>query len=259
MTGRDLLGALLLLVSLVGILSFMLRGMRPARRPGRTRPRLADYGERGVFVPGFVSVLALVTFADVVGVPGTGTQALAAVLAVACVAIGRVPVLVTQVCGGLGTLAAGIDFVRTVGCTGDDVVFTTAVLVLAVVLCAMAAGASSLLVGRLFSMDLLAAFGALEVLAFLAQPLGVPILETVSPGGATILLIVAAVLFGSLVGVAPGLAVALGGLAGGFAAVYAEAAWGTMCGPADSGTLVALVVFVVVCGLGGFVRSLVRR
>lgn len=281
----DVVKLAVLAIVLVGVLAFMLRGLRPRGGPGSAGAKSVDQLPRYTsgpatsgFVTGFVTAMAVILF-----VRSSAPTVSEAGAALACgvffaVFSGRGSLTLRSiVAGAAGLLGVIPSFQQLQGggqCSAADPFFSLAMggLLVAVVVGATVFSSRvnrtpgyrwATLAGNGLARWLLlpsAVFGGLQVILFLTTPLGVSLSLTSSPAMGATLGVVGSVGFGLLAGFVPGLAILLGGAAIAVTQILVEAMWGSAClPPLGVGAVVPLVVFVVAYVVVTFVIDPFRR
>lgn len=258
-------------VALVGVLWFLVRGLRPRGGPGstgaKTMNQLARYTSGPAtsgLVTGFITVMGLIVLVRG-NTPGTAESGIALASGI-IFAIASTPgalffrTVAAAVVGLLGIIPTFEELTATSQCTPTNTAFNVTLGVLLIVGAALAAVLSSLLGGtpKFRWATLLgsgstrwllipaAIFGGLQTVLFLAMPMGVSLSMTLSPSLATVVAFVGAVALGLLIGFVPGLALVLACGAIAFTQTFVYAAWGTACAPAVGvGAVTPLVVFFI--------------
>lgn len=249
----EVLSALLVAGCLVAILLLMLPDLRRNRGyAAKTTRGLASYKlpeDGSKLTAGVVATQAL---GSTLALTPTGPEA--ALVAGALVGIGAVtlprsilgPAL--DVIGVLGIGALLYGFERDSSCSGLEL---SNAIILVVVIALAALGGALLAPARARRRNVkpIALLAALEILIFLSQPFGVPLL--LQGGVATIVPIVAAGVLGFGGAFVPNLIVGLGAVAIGVTTALVSAGVGTLCSTApDAVPLSMLAAFLVVFVLG---------
>lgn len=244
---NEYVAALLVLAVLVGILLLMVPGMRRAGYAPKTAVGLAGVlgpDDALGFPSGIVATLALIQGLQLASRPPTAAFVVAGIV---CAGLAVGPRLLARIAfsfiGAVGIFASVVQLVGDGGCTGVPLVWT---------LLGIAALAASAILGALGMLrkarrprvGLLELFAVVEILSFLASPLGVSLLNLGTWQGWVV--IAAAVVFGFLASVAPRMVVGLAAVAVGVASLGMGALVGNACGPsAGGGGLLGLLVFIV--------------
>lgn len=264
----EILGLLLVFAALVGILLFMLRGMRSGHGAARTLRGFTRY--RGPEHGG--ALAAAIVFAFASGHLYEGTALVSAGAAGATlgliVAIGHLigplafdVVLVLLSIGGITSTV--IDIANGSGCDSSEVVTRLVPYLVLSVVAALAAVVTSLFGGfRLRSVG--GFFAATEVIAFFASPLGISLFAIADGNGALgvvgwLVGILVAVLLGSLGTRYPNAVLQLAAVAVAITSIATGVIVGDACGNTDWASVVnaiaAAVVFLLVTGVANLVRG----
>lgn len=243
----EYLAAVLVLVAMIGIMLLMVPGMRRWGHVPKTSVGLAGLldpeSARG-FPRGIVGTIALIAGLEHFDGVGVGGYVVAGLLCAALAAArGVVAAIAFQVFGGIGLLAGVAAIVRDDSCTGLPLQWRIAGIVV-LALCAALGATGMLLSGRRPKLSLLSVFAATEVLAFLASPLGVSLLNDATWQGWMV--VGAAIAFGLLASVAPVAVIGLAAVAASVATLGMSALVGSACGAAsDPAGIVGILVFIV--------------
>ncbi len=251
------LAPLLVLAFLVGILLLMVPGMRRDGYTPRTTRGLAGLidPENARGLPrGIVGTLAAIAFLEQSPAAGLAGCLIADML---CALLARTKGIVVgagfQALYLLGIYADVASLIQDSTCTGVSLpVRIAGILVLA--LCTALGALPSVFRRRQPRLGLLAPFAVLQVLTFIAGPLGVWLLGDDSWQGWAV--VGAAIVFGLLASVAPVAVLALAAAATSIVTLAMGAAGGTTCGTgADVAGLTGLAGFLATYGLVHAVRS----
>lgn len=243
----EYLAAFLVLIGLVGIMLLMVPGMRRWGHVPKTTAGLAGVlspdSVRG-FPGGIVAALALIQgLGEFDSSPTAGYVIAALVCAVLANLRGLLAGIAFEVFGAIGILASVASLVRDGTCTGQSLA-STFIGIAVLALCALLGAVGMLFTGRRPGISLLSMFAVIEVLAFLASPLGVSLLNLQQWQGWAV--VGAAMVFGFLASIAPAMVVGLAAVAVGVTTLGMGALVGTACGTANGADgLIGLLVFVI--------------
>jgi hypothetical protein len=267
---NEFIGPVMTAVALVVILGFMLRGMRPRGGPGSAGARrwsdlrrYHDADRVGGWITGLVACLALTGFEAAVGA-GTTTIVTTAVLTGIAFAVlnavdaARTSMLLAGAAGVLGIGATAIGLAQSADCDASSFALRGATFALLLTVATLSTVAR-VVTGRPLSLSPLAAFGALEVIGFLAGPFGTSPFTARQPALAVTLAIAAAIGFGVLVAVAPRVAVGLGGVTVALTSIGMAAGLGDCGSGADNSSLVALVCFAALYAIVSMLALPLKR
>lgn len=266
----DLLAPVLLAAAVAVILLVMVRGMRPRGGPGSAGAhrwsdlrRFRDTGSAANWIIAAVATLALVGFATMVGAGGDvvvplGAFAGLAFAVVDAVGAARVRAVAAGVAGALGILSTVIALFAEPGCTGSPFALLAATFALLVVVASLATLAR-VLTARPVTITPLAAFGALEVIGFLAGPFGVSPFVTDWPGASVTISLMGAIGLGLLVGVAPRVAIGLGGVAITLTGIGIDAGIGGCTTGPDASAVLAVAGFAACYGVFTLITGTTRK
>ncbi len=241
--------AAIVFLLMLGILFLLLGGSRyRGSVPAQTMRGLRWYrapGSSGGFLGGLLSALAAASFVDAFGGATTAGVSLGVLVGIAVSAAGYVRAhlrsVVYGVCGAAGIAGNGWSLITEAECAGG---FVPRLLAVAVVIVAGLGGAFlALVLGRLEARSALSLFGALEIAAFLASPLGVAIFDL---GFERVLMAcLVAALAGFFAFTAPGIVIGLSAVGVTFFGLLAPQLGLVACGAAQGGGLIVVVGFVV--------------
>lgn len=256
---------LLVLACVVGILLFMTGVLRARSRPAATLGGFASYhGPRqstGV-LGGLVGAVAVASAGSVVGAGSVSPAVLGSILGVMFAVLRvtgahRVFGWMLALCGLIGLGAAAIGLFASAGCSPITIPVRIAVLVL-LAGCVVLGAVGAAVRARLRVRSVLAVFGAVRIVTFLASPLGISLVQL--PWIAWAVAFGAAALFGFAAWMAPDFVIGTTALALSIGAIVAAATLGSPCSTGgDPAELLVVVAYLVAFGLvsvaaGGVLR-----
>lgn len=253
---------LLVFAAVVGVLAIMVPRLRrgPAARSVASLSRYRSPDSLRGYMAGMLATLAAASFCTAMGMVTATSASVGALVAVVWVVVQRrdfwsgVFLGATGVLGIIGSVAG---FLADAQCGGGAPLPARLACVVVLGVAASLGVVVAGMTGRFHGSGALASFAALEILIFLATPLGVSVLDT-SGFGVAISLVIAA-LFGFFAFLAPRVVIGLGAVAVGVASAAAAAAVGVACGARTWDAVIAVAAFTVLYLACSPIARVVRR